>query len=133
MQKNTRRVQNSGASNTQFSQRVPYQAVETQYNNYQQNYVNPQNEFGYQSGGNKFQSTVQNVPFDSQDPSQYQAHDMGYADQSFGQHNSSQSPTFSRTNNPGQSANIEAYNPGMNSNNPQKLAYNLGVLGVNNP
>lgn len=111
--------------------------METQYNNYPQNSLNGQNqvngqkELGYQTGNN-FQSTVQNFGTEQQDYSQNQARELGYIDQSFGQ-NSSQSPSFSRANNPGQSGNIEAFNSRANSNNPQNLAYNLGMLGINNP
>ena len=80
--------------NSQSGQRVSYQQVETQYQNLPANYAGQQGQYGYQTTG-QFNSTVMNVPMQSQSQSQNQF-DLSYNQASFGQHNEPSSPEFSR-------------------------------------
>lgn len=74
-----------GSANTQSGQRVPYQQVETQYQNFPGGYSSQQQgQFGYQTTNGQFHSTVMNVPMHSQSQNQF--------DLSFGQHNEPSSP-----------------------------------------
>lgn len=100
-------------NSSQSLQRVPYQQVETQYQN--------------QIGG-QLNSTVMNVPVHSQSQSQY---DLGINQASFGQHNEPLSPEFSRVEQSGQNSNTLGF--GSTGVNPQVLAYNLGNAEMSSP
>lgn len=92
LQRNTRRGVQSpmmGTSlNSQSSQRVPYQQVETQYQNQSGNFGNQQTQYGYQNSG-QFHSTVMNMPMQSQSQNQF---DLSINQASFGQYNEPSSP-----------------------------------------